>query len=45
LRFKEGDLCHLLGIHYILEGKENVGELGFIKLKKGENTFDTREDP
>ncbi|QTH42736.1 hypothetical protein J4772_35685 [Cohnella sp. LGH] len=41
LRFKPGDLCHLLGIHYVLKGSENVGEKGFEKLMVGTNTFKT----
>jgi hypothetical protein len=41
LRFKQGDLCHLLGIHHILSGSENFGERGFKKLKFGTNTFST----
>jgi len=39
LRFKKGDLCHLLGIQHVLNGSDNVGETGFVKLKNGENTF------
>lgn len=39
LRFKQGDLCHLLGLQHIIIGSENVGELGFKKLKTGANTF------
>jgi len=41
LRFKEGDLCHLLGIHHTLKGWENTGEKGFNKLKKGVVTLET----
>jgi hypothetical protein len=43
LRFKQGDLCHLLGIQHILNGSENRGERGFQKLKTGANTLRTLE--
>lgn len=41
LRFKQGDLCHLLGVHYILRGSQYAGESGFQKLIKGIITFDS----
>ncbi|MGZ7444785.1 PBECR4 domain-containing protein [Paenibacillus sp. TH7-28] len=41
LRFKQGDLCHLLGIQYVLKGRQFAGELGFQKLKKDILTFDS----
>lgn len=41
LRFKQGDLCHLLGIQYVLKGKQYAGESGFQKLKRGIITFDS----
>ncbi|OMD08206.1 PBECR4 domain-containing protein [Paenibacillus odorifer] len=39
LRFKPGDLCHLLGIQHILKGMENSGERGFRAMKEGRLTL------
>lgn len=41
LRFKPGDLCHLLGIQHILTGYEYRGERGFMAMKEGQLTFES----
>jgi hypothetical protein len=40
LRFKPGDLCHLLGIQHIIKGMEYSGERGFKAMKEGRLTFE-----
>lgn len=44
LRFDEKDLCHLLGIHYIVKGMRNkydyAGRKGYKLLEDGTVTFD-----
>lgn len=40
LRFKPGDLCHLLGIHHIIKGSEYSGERGFKAMQEGRLTFE-----
>ncbi|MDW2879682.1 MULTISPECIES: PBECR4 domain-containing protein [Bacillaceae] len=44
LRFHEKDLCHLLGIHYVVQKLKNKydysGEKGYRKLKDGTVSFD-----
>lgn len=41
LRFKPGDLCHLLGIQHIKKGKEYSGERGFQAMKNEIVTFES----
>jgi hypothetical protein len=35
IRFEPKQLCHMLGIHYILKGKQFSGQSGFDLIKKG----------
>jgi hypothetical protein len=41
LRFKTGDLCHLLGVQHVVKGQQYRGEQGFRAMAAGGLTFDT----
>ncbi len=43
LRFETGALCHLLGIHHIVSGREGRSHLGHENLKNEKITFKTLE--
>lgn len=40
IHFEPDQLCHLLGIHYILKGKKFSGQSGFNLIKDGTVTFE-----
>jgi hypothetical protein len=40
IRFEPDQFCHLVGIHYILKGKQFSGQPGFDLIKNGTVTFE-----